>query len=554
MRTSGLQQKYITNPSRQTGKARPAVALHLQHRLESPRHIRCGAFPYKLFPCLRRIAFYDVDCLDVSEKRIWMKNLLRRYGRSTVYLMITDWLILVGTFALALHWRQYDPGLNIISRTHVAAEALFVFAYALVIIGVFSALSFYKRKTLLSPSSHFLRIIQGVAAGVAGYLLLRIMTKSVVLVPSRLVILNWMLLQFSALIIHRLILFPALFRAATRAQMQRRVVIISVSEASIDFAHQLLDQERFASVKPVGFLSNHRNKGDRILGSLSCLGQINDLPELIHLHKIEGAIITETDLSYQDLMDLIERCIRLFGWVDVHTDQSAVWHKNLNTDTFFDIPFVRMREIPNGPMIRAYKEITDMAGAAIGILLLSPILIATAIAIKLTSPGPVFYTRERVGKNGKLFPFYKFRSMTVGADQDQSRAEEIKKHIQGSEDGPQHKIINTAYVTPVGKFIRKWAIDELPQLFNVLKGDMSLIGPRPVPPGEHELCDEWHKRRFDIKPGCTGLWKVYAAKTGVSFNETVLYDLYYARNMNPLLDLYILFMTVWVILTGRADG
>ena len=83
---------------------------------------------------------------------------------------------------------------------------------------------------------------------------------------------------------------------------------------------------------------------------------------------------------------------------------------------------------------------------------------------------------------------------------------------------------------------------------------MSLIGPRPVPSKEYELCDEWHKKRFDIKPGCTGLWKVYAARTGTSFNETVLYDLYYARNMNPLLDLYIVLMTIWVILSGRADG
>jgi len=487
-------------------------------------------------------------------KRIFMIKLLRRYGRSTAYLMLTDWLILVGTFGLALHWRHYDPALNIISRSHVTAEVLFVFAYALAAVGLFSALNLYKRKTLLSPASHLLRIVQGAAVCILGYLLLRVVTKSVVLVPSRLVILNWTLLQLSALIIHRMIIFPVLFRAAARAQMQRRVVIIGVSESSILFAQQMLDQQRFAALKPIGFLSNKREKGESVTEYLTCLGKIGDLPELVNLYKIEGAVITQTDLSYQDLMDLIERCIRLFGWVDVHTDQSAVWHKNLNTDTFFDIPFVRMREIPNGPMTRIYKEMTDRIGAAVGILLLLPVLITTALAVKLTSPGPVFYTRKRVGKNGKLFSFYKFRSMTVGADQDRSRAEEIKKHIQGNQDGPQSKIVNTAYVTPVGRFIRKWAIDELPQLFNVLKGDMSLIGPRPVPPGEYQLCDEWHKRRFDIKPGCTGLWKVYAAKIGISFNETVLYDLYYARNMNPLLDIYILFMTVWVILTGRADG
>jgi exopolysaccharide biosynthesis polyprenyl glycosylphosphotransferase len=468
--------------------------------------------------------------------------------------MLTDWLILVGTFGLALHWRQYAPNLNIITRSHIAAEALAFFVYAFAMTGVFGAMSFYKRKILLNRTWHFMRIVQGTALCVLGYMLLKVLTKSVVFVPSRLVLLNWSVMQLSALIIHRIILFPVLVQIATRAKMQRRVVLIGISDASITFAQQLLAQERFATFKPIGFLSNRQAKGDPVFGGLSCLGPINALPELADLHKIEGAVITETDLSYQDLMDLIERCVRLFGWVDVHTDKSAVWHKNLNADTYLDIPFVRLREIPNGPMIRAYKETTDVIGAVIGIILLFPVLAATALAIKLTSPGPVFYTRERVGKNGKLFPFYKFRSMTVGADLDQHRTEEIKKHIRSEDSGQQSKIVNTAYITPVGKFIRKWAIDELPQLFNVIKGDMSLVGPRPVPPGEHEMTDEWHKQRFTIKPGCTGLWKVYAAKIGVSFNETVLYDLYYARNMNPLLDLYIVFMTVWVVLSGRADG
>ncbi len=468
--------------------------------------------------------------------------------------MLTDWMILVGSFGLALHWRQYDRNLNIISRSHIAAEALFVCFFAMAVIGIFGALRLYKRRTLLSRTAHFLRIVQGVAVCALSYFLLRVLTKSPVFVPSRLVVLNWTLLQFSALVIHRLIVFPPLVRAATRAQMQRRVVIIGVSDASITFARQLLDQQRYATLKPIGFLSNTHEKSELIVNDLPCLGRISGLPELVDLHKIEGAIITETDLSYQDLMDLIERCVRLFGWVDVHTDKSSVWHENLNADTYFDIPFVRMREISSGPMLRFYKEATDVIGALLGVIVLSPILIATALAIKLTSPGPVFYTRERIGKNGKPFPFYKFRSMTVGADLDESRAENIRRHIQEGGSEQQNKIVNTAYITPVGKFIRKWAIDELPQLFNVIRGEMSLIGPRPVPEEEHEIADEWHQRRFDIKPGCTGLWKVYAAKAGVSFNETVLYDLYYARNMNPLLDLYIVFMTVWVILTGRADG
>jgi len=482
-----------------------------------------------------------------------MIHLLRRYGRSTVYLMATDWLILVGSFALALHWRKYAPDLNIITRSHIAHEALTVFLYALAMIGIFGALNLYKRRTLLSPTWHLLRILQGVAICIAGYLLLRTSIKFFVFIPSRLVLMNWALMQFSALVIHRQIVVPILFRIASRSQMQRRVVIIGVNDTSMDFAQRMLDQQRYATLMPIGFLSNQQSKGERIVNDLPCLGLIDELSELTSLHKIEGAVITQTDLSYQELMDLIERCIRLFGWVDVHTDKSAVWHKNLNTDTYFDIPFVRMREIPTGAMTGFYKESTDVIGAAIGIILLSPILLATAIAIKLTSPGPVFYIRDRVGKNGKLFPFYKFRSMYIDADRDPQRNAEIEEYLKSGEKVSK-KTVNIGQVTSVGRFIRKWAIDELPQLFNVVKGDMSLIGPRPVPLSEYELTDEWQRRRFAIKPGCAGLWKIYASRDGISMNETALYDIYYARNMSPLLDLYILFATIWIILTGKADG
>ncbi len=484
-----------------------------------------------------------------------MKNLLRKYGRSTTYLLVTDWLILIGSFSVALHFRRYAPGLNIISLQllHIAVEASFVFVYSLAMLGIFTMLNFYKRKTLLSTVWHFLRIVQGVTVCILGYLLIKILTKSDLLVPSRFVIINWGILLFVALSLHRLIILPIIVKIVSRVQPRRRVIIIGVSENSARIAQQILEQKRYATLNPIGFLSNNRKPGILITDDLACLGPINSLPELVNTHEIEGAIITQTDISYQDLMDLIERCVRFFGWVDVHTDKSAVWHNNLNTDTYFDIPFVRLREIPTGPMIRAYKETTDKLGAAIGLLLLSPLLIATVIAIKLTSPGPIFYTRDRVGKNGKLFTFYKFRSMYTGADQDKTRNADIKEYLE-SGDQISRKTINISQVTPVGKFIRKWAIDELPQLINVLKGDMSLIGPRPVPLNEYEITDEWHKRRFEIKPGCAGLWKIYASRDGVSFNDTVLYDIYYARNMSPMIDLYIVAMTIWVILTGRADG
>jgi len=483
-----------------------------------------------------------------------MKNFLRRHGRSISYLLITDWVLLVGTFGVALRLRHFDTSLNIISRSHIIPEALFVLFYAFLVIGLFTMLKLYRRKVWLTRAWHGFQILLGVAMAMGAYMLLRVVTKSPVFIVSRAVTLNWGILLLTALFIHRLFIFPALLRLASKNNLQRRVVIIGAQEKGIRFAEECLREENYSSLKPIGFLCDHREKGEAIFKDLCCIGHLEDLPEIVDLHKIEGAVITSTEISYTQLMNLIEQCIRFFGWVDVHNEKSAVLHENLDTDTYFDIPFVRMREIPRGMATRVYKETLDAIGATAGIILLSPILIVTAIAIKLTSPGPILYKSNRVGFKGELFNFYKFRSMAVGADQDKTREEAVAKFIQsGDADIPGSKIVDTAYVTPVGKFIRKWAIDELPQLFNVLKGDMSLVGPRPVPANEHEASDEWHKKRFDIKPGCTGLWKVFASKQGCAFNHTVLYDLYYARNMSLQMDIYVILGTIKVILTGKAD-
>ena len=254
-------------------------------------------------------------------------------------------------------------------------------------------------------------------------------------------------------------------------------------------------------------------------------------------------------------MEVVEECVRLFGWVDVYSEKARRLRENMETDTYFDIPFVRMRGVPDSLVMGIYKRAFDCSAAAFGLVLAAPLLLATALVIKLTSPGPVFYVSERIGYRGTPFRFYKFRSMRLEADRDESRRQTVQQYIRDENAGLPSKIVNTSYVTPVGRFIRKWAIDEVPQLFNVLKGDMSIVGPRPSPTEEYAFNDEWQKRRFDIKPGCTGLWKLHTStEKGLPFSQSVLYDIYYARNVNPLLDLYIILGTIRIILAGKADG
>ncbi|MBP7275698.1 MAG: exopolysaccharide biosynthesis polyprenyl glycosylphosphotransferase [Kiritimatiellae bacterium] len=440
-----------------------------------------------------------------------------------------------------------------LARRHVIPEVSVVGVYAVLFLGAFGVLGLYKRRIWLAPPLHMLQILKGCAVLILGYLLLQTLVKVNVFIQSRRVILIWAALLTVGMCAHRLLLFPFLLRVASRAGLQRRVVLIGDSLVAQDFLHRLSQDKTYSMLVPVGILTD---KTEPLINQgIPRLGKLSDLPGIVELYNLEGAIITDPQLSHDALMSLLEQCISLFGWVDVHSTKSAVWHEPaLGPDTYFDIPFVRLSTVPRNQFYLHYKRMTDAFAALLGLIVLSPLLAAVAILVKRSSPGPVFFTRERIGEGGRPFRFYKFRSMRVEAEHDTSRKEAIFK-LMKDDSAVSAKVVNASMITPIGRFIRKWALDEIPQLWNVVKGDMSLVGPRPLPPEEYDAQDEWQKKRFQIKPGCTGLWKVMVARhEGISFSNTALYDLYYARNMSPLLDLDILLSTVFVILRGKADG
>lgn len=207
----------------------------------------------------------------------------------------------------------------------------------------------------------------------------------------------------------------------------------------------------------------------------------------------------------------------------------------------------------------ALKRITDVLGALAGLVLFSPIMLATAIAIKVTSPGPIIFKQARFGKNGARFQFYKFRSMHWHID-DRIHREyvtnlirgDLKKINQGDEETPLFKMRSDPRVTRVGKIIRKTSIDELPQFFNVLKGEMSLVGPRPPLPYEVEKYEPWHLRRIlEAKPGVTGLWQV-GGRSMTTFDEMVRLDLRYVQNWSLWLDLKILLKTARAVIPSKG--
>jgi lipopolysaccharide/colanic/teichoic acid biosynthesis glycosyltransferase len=193
-----------------------------------------------------------------------------------------------------------------------------------------------------------------------------------------------------------------------------------------------------------------------------------------------------------------------------------------------------------------WKRATDVIGAAVGLVALAPVLAAVAMAIKLTSRGPVIYRQPREGLGGREFTMYKFRTMRVGAD-----AEQAGLRVLSEQDGPAFKLTHDPRVTEVGKFLRSTSIDELPQLWNVLRGEMSLVGPRPLPCEESRACEPWQRRRLDVTPGITCIWQV-RGRSRVSFAEWVRMDLEYIGRRSLLTDMNLLLATVPAVLLRRG--
>jgi exopolysaccharide biosynthesis polyprenyl glycosylphosphotransferase len=221
-------------------------------------------------------------------------------------------------------------------------------------------------------------------------------------------------------------------------------------------------------------------------------------------------------------------------------------------------PRIHMRQAIGFPLIyvdyprlsggrRFVKRMFDLFASMVLIVLLSPVMFVVGLLVKLTSRGPVFYFQDRVGVRGRLFPMFKFRSMVQNAD------DQLKSLLdaQGTADTPLHKVADDPRITPVGRFLRRYSLDELPQLFNVLIGTMSLVGPRPQREAEVALYDKHHHRRLLVKPGVTGLWQV-SGRSSLDWDDAIRLDLYYVENWSLVGDLVILWRTIRAVLA--ADG
>ncbi|HKR00515.1 MAG TPA: sugar transferase [Pyrinomonadaceae bacterium] len=286
------------------------------------------------------------------------------------------------------------------------------------------------------------------------------------------------------------------------------------------------------------------------------VSDIQGLPEAIRESRANEVIITDPRVSGDSLFDVMMRVGRRRG-VEFRIAPSLFncLPRKTEIDQIGALPMIRLFREPLSGGARVVKRASDILIASVALALLSPFWLVIAVLIKLDSRGPVFYKQERVGMDGRIFLFYKFRTMRVNAD-DAAHREYQQKYIAGQAEAtmvegerPAYKLVKDARITRIGGWLRRLSLDELPQLLNILRGDMSVVGPRPPIPYEVEAYQLWHRKRLDMKPGLTGLWQV-SGRNRLPFDEMVRLDLFYIENWSLLLDLKILLRTLPVMLRG----
>ncbi|HZT24021.1 MAG TPA: sugar transferase [Verrucomicrobiae bacterium] len=273
-----------------------------------------------------------------------------------------------------------------------------------------------------------------------------------------------------------------------------------------------------------------------------------ELVQMIHDHSVYGVILSAKHTYFEQIENVIRACelegVEVWLLADFFTTQIS----RTSLDELLGRPLLTFRSTPGLSWPAIAKQVLDIVGALVLLVLLLPVLLVIALVIKVTSPGPVLFKQQRSGQNGKPFTLYKFRTMVTNAEQLRHELEAMNEMR-----GPVFKLSRDPRVTRVGKFLRKYSLDELPQLWNVLRGEMSLVGPRPLPVDEvkrfHDLA---HRRRLSVKPGLTCLWQVSGRNEISDFREWVRLDLEYIDHWSLWLDLKILLLTIPAVLRGTG--
>jgi exopolysaccharide biosynthesis polyprenyl glycosylphosphotransferase len=328
-----------------------------------------------------------------------------------------------------------------------------------------------------------------------------------------------------------------------RGYDQVNLLIVGTGKRAQEFIRVVKEHSNWG-LNVVGLIDDEHGLFGKEVEGYRVLGRLQDIPFILHRIVVDRVIFVVPRLWLNKIDDAIKACEREGISTAISVDLYNLNIAKVRQTDFSGFPLLEFETFSAKQWQLFVKRTLDIALSVIMIILFSPILLATTIAIRMDSKGPILFRQTRSGLNGRKFTLYKFRTMIVGAEFKKRELEKMNEM-----DGPVFKMKKDPRITRIGRFLRKFSIDELPQLINVLKGNMSVVGPRPPLPVEVELYQEWQRRRLSLKPGLTCIWQV-SGRNNIQFEKWMEMDLEYIDDWSLWLDFKILFKTVFVVMFG----
>jgi len=362
---------------------------------------------------------------------------------------------------------------------------------------------------------------------------------------SRLVIVNAWWVSFVLLASARIIGFTVSRFLHYRGMGIRKTLILGAGEMGQTLACKML-LDKGLGYRVVGFLDDDPVKIGKHYYGILVMGDLLSIKEVIKKQRVDEVVIASSKIPAEKVLDIVTECERFGVEFKIVPGILELIASRVDVDELAGVPLLTISEIRLKGLNAAVKRTSDLFLSMVGLMVLSPILLLFAVLVKATSPGPILFTQERIGFDGNSFPMFKFRSMIKDADNLFPQLEPLSEV-----DGYLFKMKDDPRVTALGKFMRRFSIDELPQLLNVFLGHMSLVGPRPPLPREVVKYNAWHKKRLRVRPGITGPWQV-SGRSLLPFEDMVRLDIYYIENWSLWLDFKILLRTIPVVLLGSG--
>ncbi len=398
---------------------------------------------------------------------------------------------------------------------------------------VLESQGFYSRPMLTARSSMFWPLLKGCSILAIGLVLLLFIFKESNNSP-RVVMLFFGIISFGLVWLKEEVLRVALRSRLAKAQYKRRIVIAG-TPTEIARLRKLVAAHAANSMEIAAEFNLAESSAPQLI-------------ELLHEHSVSGVLVSARHTQLERVETLIQLCETegVEAWLIADFFATQIAHASF--DEMFGSPLLVFRTTPETSWQMLAKMLMDLVGSLLGILIVGLPMLVIAVLIKLTSPGPVFFRQQRSGLNGTPFEILKFRTMVTNAEQFQHELAAMNEMT-----GPVFKVTNDPRITRIGKLLRKYSLDELPQLFNIFRGEMSIVGPRPLPVNEvKRFNDLAHRRRLSVKPGLTCLWQVGGRNKISDFKEWVRLDLEYIDNWSIWLDIAIIIRTVPAVFSGSG--